>query len=51
MDQLGIPLSREPTLDDVRSDGRQHRRLAIGCGLSVLALVGAFYLIRALALR
>jgi hypothetical protein len=48
VDQLGIPLSREPTLDDVRGGSEPHRRLAIGCSLAVgLVLVG-FYLLRAL---
>jgi hypothetical protein len=50
VDQLGIPMNREPTLDDVRGDGEQHRRLAIGCALLVAALLVAFYLIRAVAL-
>lgn len=48
VDQLGIPMGREPTIDDVRSDGVAHRRLAIGCSVAVgLALV-AFWLVRAL---
>ncbi len=51
VDQLGIPMSREPTLDDVRGDGEPHRNLAIGCTLSVAALLAAFYVVRALVLR
>ena len=50
-DQLGIPMSREPTIDDVRSDGVDHRRLAVGCSVVVgLALV-AFWLVRVVLLR
>ncbi len=51
VDQLGIPMSRAPTLDDVRGDSEPHRRLAIGCTLAVLALLLAFYLVRTLVLR
>jgi len=51
VDQLGIPMSREPTLDDVRGDGDQHRRLALGCTLLVIALLAGFYGLRVLALR
>lgn len=46
VDQLGIPMSREPTLDDVRGDGEQHRRFALGCSLLVVALVAAFWVVR-----
>ena len=34
VDQLGIPMSREPTLDDVRGDSESHHRLAISCSLA-----------------
>ena len=51
VDQLGIPMSREPTLDDVRGDGSQHRRLALGCTLLVALLLVAFYGLRVLAMR
>jgi hypothetical protein len=51
VDQLGIPMSREPTLDDVRGDGEQHRKLALGCTLLVIALLASFYGFRVLALR
>ncbi len=51
VDQLGIPMSREPTLDDVRGGSEPHRRLAIGCSLLVAALLVGFYLIRTVALR
>ncbi|MEQ9323525.1 MAG: hypothetical protein RIF41_30460 [Polyangiaceae bacterium] len=46
VDQLGIPMSREPTLDDVRGDGEEHRRFAVGCSLLVVALVAAFWVVR-----
>lgn len=50
LDQLGIPMSREPTLDDVRSDGQKHRAFAFGCSVAVAAAVLAFFLIRVLLL-
>jgi hypothetical protein len=46
IDRLGIPMSREPTIDDVRSDGEQHRRLAFGCTALVTLFVVAFWLVR-----
>jgi hypothetical protein len=46
LDQLGIPLSREPTIDDVRGDSAPHRRLALGCSLIGLGVVAAFWLWR-----
>jgi hypothetical protein len=46
VDQLGIPMSREPTIDDVRGDGEAHRRLALGCSVLVVALVAAFWVVR-----
>jgi hypothetical protein len=51
LDQLGIPMSREPVLDDVRSDGVDHRRLAIGCSLLVSVLLIAFWLVRGVLMR
>ncbi len=42
LDQLGIPMRREPTLDDVRSDGQQHRQLAFGCSVLVSLAVLLF---------
>jgi hypothetical protein len=47
VDQLGIPMSREPTIDDVRGDGEAHRRLALGCTVAVTLLVLSFWLVRA----
>lgn len=46
VDQLGIPMNREPTLDDVRSDGVDHRRLAVGCTLAVALVLIGFYAVR-----
>ena len=46
LDQLGIPMSREPTLDDVRSDGEAHRRMALGCTLLVIVGVASFWVFR-----
>jgi hypothetical protein len=51
VDQLGIPMNREPTLDDVRGDGVQHRRLALGCTLLVALLLVGFYVLRVVVLR
>ena len=45
-DQLGIPMSREPTIDDVRSDGEAHRRVALGCTFLVVAGVASFWVFR-----
>ena len=46
VDQLGIPMSREPTIDDVRGDGEAHRRFAVGCSLAVMLLIAAFWIVR-----
>ncbi|MEZ4437909.1 MAG: hypothetical protein R3B72_02395 [Polyangiaceae bacterium] len=46
VDQMGIPMSREPTIDDVRGDGDAHRRLALGCSALVTLLVIAFWVVR-----
>ncbi len=51
VDQLGIPMRREPTIDDVRSDGRDHRMLAVGCSVLVSLLVVVFWLVRGILLR
>jgi hypothetical protein len=50
VDQLGIPMSREPTIDDVRGDGEAHRRLAFGCSAIVLLALASFWLVRAVLL-
>lgn len=46
VDQLGIPMNREPTIDDVRGDGVAHRRLAVGCSVIVALFVILFWMIR-----
>lgn len=46
LDQLGIPMRREPTIDDVRSDGRDHRNMALGCSVAVSLAVVLFWLVR-----
>ena len=50
VDRLGIPMSREPTLDDVRSQEAKHGAFAAGCTVAVVAMVAAFFLIRVLLL-
>jgi hypothetical protein len=50
LDQLGIPMSRKPTIDDVRSDGEAHRRMAVGCSVAVGLALLAFWLVRAVLL-
>jgi hypothetical protein len=49
-DADGLPLDREPTLDDVRG-GADHFKLAVGCSLAVLLLVLAFGVLRVLLAR
>jgi hypothetical protein len=51
VDRLGIPMSREPTIDDVRSDGVDHRRFAVGCSMAVSLALVLFWLIRGVLLR
>jgi hypothetical protein len=46
-DAAGLPLDREPTLDDVRG-GADHFKLAVGCSLAVLLMVLAFGVLRVL---
>ena len=50
VDQLGIPMSREPTLNDVRSQEAKHGAFAAGCTVAVVVMVAAFFLIRVLLL-
>ena len=49
-DAEGIPLDREPTLDDVRG-GANHFRFAVGCSAVVVLLVVAFWVLRLMAAR
>ncbi len=49
-DADGIPLDREPTLDDVRG-GANHFRFAVGCTAVVVLLVVAFWVLRVILSR
>ena len=49
-DAEGIPLDREPTLDDVRG-GANHFRFAVGCTAVVVLLVVAFWVLRVILAR
>jgi hypothetical protein len=50
-DDDGLPLDRDPTIDDVRGNDGSHRALAIGCSVVVLAAVLGFWLLRVVVLR
>jgi hypothetical protein len=45
-DEDGLPLDREPTLEDVRGNAGSGRTIAIGCSLLVAGVVLAFWLLR-----
>jgi hypothetical protein len=44
-DDAGVPLDREPTIDDVRG-GENHFKLAVGCSAVVVLLIVAFWVLR-----
>jgi hypothetical protein len=46
-DADGLPIDREPTLDDVRG-GANHFKIAVGCSVVVLLVVLAFGVLRVL---
>jgi hypothetical protein len=46
LDEDGLPLDRDPTIDDVRSTEARHGRIAFGCTLIVVLLLVMFWLIR-----
>jgi hypothetical protein len=46
-DAEGLPLDREPTIDDVRG-GENHFKLAVGCSAVVVMLILAFWVLRVL---
>jgi hypothetical protein len=46
VDEDGLPLDREATIDDVRSRTGQHGRFALGCAVLVIVLIAAFWAIR-----
>lgn len=47
VDEEGLPLDREPTMDDVRGSEGSGRAIAVGCTMLVLIALVAFWLIRA----
>lgn len=46
VDEDGLPLDREATIDDVRSRTGLHGRFALGCAVLVVVLIAAFWAIR-----
>jgi hypothetical protein len=46
-DEDGIPLDREPTLDDVRG-GANHFKIAVGCTAVVAVVLVSFWILRIL---
>ena len=46
VDDEGLPLDREPTLDDVRGEAGSGRVIAVGCTVLVAILVAGFWLLR-----
>jgi hypothetical protein len=50
-DEEGLPLDREPTLDDVRGGGGSGRATAVSCTVAVLLLVLVFWVLRAVVMR
>jgi hypothetical protein len=46
-DAEGLPLDREPTIDDVRG-GANHFKFAIGCSVVVVVVLAAFWVLRLL---
>jgi hypothetical protein len=49
-DEAGIPIDREPTIDDVRG-GENHFKLAVGCSAVVALLIVAFFVLRVVLSR
>jgi hypothetical protein len=47
VDEEGLPLDREPTIDDVRGGSGSGRTIAIGCSVLVVLTLAVFWLIRA----
>ncbi len=50
LDEDGLPLDREPTIDDVRG-GANHFKLAVGCSAVVFVAIVAFWVLRVLLAR
>jgi hypothetical protein len=51
VDEDGLPLDREPTLDDVRGTAGSGRTTAIGCSVLVALSVIVFWILRAYVMR
>ena len=47
VDEDGLPLDREATIDDVRSTSGMHGRYALGCTIFIVVVILAFWFIRA----
>lgn len=47
VDEDGLPLDRDATIDDVRSTEARHSRFALGCTLVILLLIASFFVLRA----
>ena len=45
-DAEGLPLDREPTLDDVRGESGSGRSIAWGCTALVVVALAGFWLVR-----
>ena len=45
-DADGLPLDRDPTLDDVRGNAGSGRTIAIGCFVLVAAAILVFWIVR-----
>ena len=45
LDAEGLPLDREPTIDDVRG-GANHFKFAVGCSAVVVLAILAFWVLR-----
>jgi hypothetical protein len=50
-DADGLPLDREPTMDDVRGGDHFGHRLAVGCAGAVILAVAIFWALRMFVLR
>lgn len=47
VDEDGLPLDREATIDDVRSTSGMHGRYALGCTILIVVVILVFWFIRA----
>ena len=51
LDEDGLPLDREPTLDDVRGNTGEHPAAPNRCSVLVVLMVLGFWILRAYLLR